>query len=166
MATMLPGAAEKLSAATRARGGTRCTSAFTVVDRMRGRSSEVRVRASRASTVPFSQRFGKVGDFEKDAYFVSLLATLVGTVLLIAPSAYHRLRWREVSDEEILRISNRLAIAGSLFLAVAMTSAVLLVTDVLFSGSTTAVVTAATAGLFAWFWFGLPLTRLQRKRSR
>jgi heme O synthase-like polyprenyltransferase len=109
--------------------------------------------------VPFSQRFARVADVERDAYFVSLLATVVGTALLIAPSAYHRLRWRDVSDEEILRTSNRMAIAGSLALAVAMTAAVLLVTDVLFSNLTTAVVTAATAGLFTWLWFGLPIWR-------
>ena len=36
-----PGAAEKVSAAIRARGGTRWTSALTVVERMRGRASEV-----------------------------------------------------------------------------------------------------------------------------
>jgi hypothetical protein len=51
MLTALPGAAEKDSAATCARGGTRCTIAFTVVDRMRGRSSEVRERVRRASAV-------------------------------------------------------------------------------------------------------------------
>ena len=51
MLTMLPGAAEKLSAATRARGGTRCRTALTVVERRRGRSAEERERVSRASVV-------------------------------------------------------------------------------------------------------------------
>ena len=41
VSTTLPGAAEKVSAAMRARGGTRCTSALTVVERMRGLSSDV-----------------------------------------------------------------------------------------------------------------------------
>jgi len=36
-----------------------------------------------------------VTEIEKQAYFISLLATTIGSVLLIAPSAYHRLRWRE-----------------------------------------------------------------------
>jgi hypothetical protein len=109
--------------------------------------------------VPFSQRFSQVTDTQKDAYMVSLLATMVGSVLLIAPSAYHRLRWREGSDEELLRVSNRLAIAGTLFLAVGMTAAVFLITDLLFHVTVTGVVTAVTAGLFAWFWYGLPLLR-------
>ncbi len=49
--TELPGAAEKLSAATLSRGGTRCRMALTVVDRMRGFSAEERERARRDSTV-------------------------------------------------------------------------------------------------------------------
>ena len=109
--------------------------------------------------VPFSQRFAQVTDTQKDAYMVSLLATMAGSVLLIAPSTYHRLRWREGSDEELLRLSNRLAIAGTLFLAIGMTAAVFLITDLLFHVALTAVVTAVTAALFAWFWYGLPLVR-------
>ena len=112
--------------------------------------------------VPFTQRFSQVTELQKDAYFLSLLATMVGTVLLIAPSAYHRLRWREGSDEELLRVSNRLAIAGTVAIAVAMTAAVFLITDYLFGSTVTAIVTAATAALFAWFWYGLPLQRRAR----
>ena len=51
VATMLPGAAEKLSFAMRPRGITRCTTAFTVVDRMRGCASDERERVSRDSAV-------------------------------------------------------------------------------------------------------------------
>ena len=109
--------------------------------------------------VPFSQRFSQVTDLQKDAYFVTLLATMAGTVLLIAPSAYHRLRWRDAPDEELLESGNTLAIAGTAFLAVAMTAATFLITDLLFKTTTTALVTAVTAGGFAWFWYGLPLWR-------
>ncbi|MBA3365569.1 MAG: hypothetical protein H0U03_07280 [Actinobacteria bacterium] len=112
--------------------------------------------------VPFTQQFSKVTELQKDVYFVSLLATVAGSVLLIAPSSYHRLRWREGSDEELLEISNRLAIAGTVFLAIAMTAAVFLITDVLFDASITALVTGLTAGAFAWFWYGLPLWRRAR----
>ena len=113
--------------------------------------------------VPFTQRFANVTNVQKDAYFLSLLATMVGTVLLIAPSTYHRLRWREGSDEELLRVSNRLAIAGTFAIAVAMTAAVFVITDYLFDSTVTAIVTVATAALFAWFWYGLPLQRRARR---
>jgi hypothetical protein len=112
--------------------------------------------------VPFTNRWARVTDTQTDAYFVALLATLLGSVLLIAPSAYHRIRWREATDEQLLRVSNRLAIAGTLCLAVGMTAAVFLITDLVYKSAVTAVVTALAAGAFGWFWYGLPLLHRAR----
>lgn len=109
--------------------------------------------------VPFTNRFSSVTAFQKDVYFAALLCTLAGSVLLIAPSTYHRIRWRQHDKEQILQAANRLAIAGSVFLAMAMSASVLLVTDVIFSLRAAAITTAVAAGLFAWFWYGLPLWR-------
>ncbi len=116
-------------------------------------------------TVPFTQRFGRVTDLQEAVYFATLLCTAASTILLIAPSSYHRLRWRQHDKERMLRTSNHLSIAGTVFLALAMTGAVFLITDVLFGVTATAVVTAATAGLFAWFWYGLPLLRRSRDQN-
>src|SRR4029079_17490593 len=62
--------------------------------------------------VPFTQRFSEVSDLQKDVYFLTFLCTAVATALLIAPSAYHRLEWRQGDKGYLLVISNRLAIAG------------------------------------------------------
>ena len=115
--------------------------------------------------VPFTNRFQNVTELQKDAFFVALLATMVGSVLLIAPSSYHRLRWREASDETLLRVSNRLAIAGTAFLALGMTAVVFLITDLIFRDTLTATVTAGTAGTFGWFWYGLPLLHRARHEA-
>jgi hypothetical protein len=112
--------------------------------------------------VPFTQRFRELTDGQEYAFFLSLLCTTVGSVLLIAPSAYHRLRFRQHDKEQMLHTANRLSIAGTLFLAVAMTSAVYLITDLVFDTALTAVVTILTAATFAWFWYGLPLSRRAR----
>jgi predicted membrane channel-forming protein YqfA (hemolysin III family) len=109
--------------------------------------------------VPFSQRFERVTDLQKDAFMVALICTMAGSVLFIAPTSYHRLRWRQRDKEQMLRTSNRLAIAGTVFLAVAMTATVFLVTDLLFQVTVTSILTGATALMFAWFWYGLPLAR-------
>ena len=110
-------------------------------------------------TVPFTQRFEGVTDLQKDVYMVALLCTLAGSACLIAPTAFHRIRFRDRDKEALLQIGNRFAIAGLVFLAIAMTAAVFVVTDFLFKGGVTAIVTAATAGLFASAWFLLPLLR-------
>jgi drug/metabolite transporter (DMT)-like permease len=106
---------------------------------------------------PFSSKF-VVDRTEKAAYLVALLAAVVGTILLIAPSAYHRLRWREKNKERMLQTSNRFAIAGLVAIAVAMTASLFLVTDVLLPRSAAALVTAAAGVLFALGWFVLPLS--------
>ncbi len=109
--------------------------------------------------VPFTQRFGQVTDLQKDTFMVALLCTMAGSVFLIAPTAYHRIRFRDRDKEALLQISNVFAIVGVVFLAVAMTAVVFLVTDLLFQDTVTIVVTTFTGLLFALVWFVLPLVR-------
>jgi hypothetical protein len=116
--------------------------------------------------VPFQQRFAQVTELQKDVYFFCFLCAAVSSALLIAPSAYHRIRWRQHDKEQMLTSSNRLAIAGTVFLALGMTGTVFLISDLLFESTAAAVVTAATALVFAWFWYGLPLMRRARDRAQ
>jgi uncharacterized membrane protein YhaH (DUF805 family) len=109
--------------------------------------------------VPFSQRFAETTELQRDTYMVALLATLAGSVFLIAPTAYHRIRFRDRDKEALLKISNVFAIVGVACLAVGMTAVVFLVTDLIFKGLVTTLVTAAAAALFAAVWFLLPLVR-------
>jgi hypothetical protein len=110
-------------------------------------------------TVPFSQRFDQATDLQRDMYFFTFLCAAASTALLIAPSAYHRLTWRRHDKEHLLKMSNRLSIAGTVFLAIAMASTVFVVTDVLFEATAAAIVAAATAVFYAWFWYVMPLLR-------
>jgi hypothetical protein len=109
--------------------------------------------------VPFSNGWDRVTDLQRDVFFAAFLCTAVASALLIAPSAYHRLRWRKGDKEHMLRTANRLTIAGTLFLAAGMTGTVFLITDVLFETGWAAVTAALVGGVFSWFWYGLPLLR-------
>jgi hypothetical protein len=109
--------------------------------------------------VPFANGWTRVSELQRDVYFLAFLATAAASILLIAPSSYHRLRWREGDKEHMLETSNRLAIAGTAFLALGMTAVVFLITDILFMATWAAVTTAVVGGAFAWFWYGLPLLR-------
>ena len=112
--------------------------------------------------VPFTQRFASVSDLQRDAYFITFLCTAAATALLIAPSAQHRILWRANEKEHLLRMANSLALAGMLFLALAIAGAVFLVTDILFEVTIAALVAGATAAFFGWFWYALPLLRRLR----
>jgi cation transport ATPase len=109
--------------------------------------------------VPFQQRFQTVNAFQRDVYLFTLLAAATATAFLVAPSAYHRIAFQEHEKERIIRMGTRQFVCGIVALAVAMTGAVLLVTDFLFQAATTIVVVVCVAAVFAWLWFGIGLWR-------
>ncbi|MFN2590443.1 MAG: DUF6328 family protein [Actinomycetota bacterium] len=110
-------------------------------------------------TLPFTQRFGSITSAQKSAYVVAFLAAALGVALLIAPSSYHRLRFRRGDKTRMLFTSNKMVIGGMAFVAVAMTCVVFVITDVLFGVTAASTITAAIAGWFLWFWYGLPISR-------
>jgi len=111
---------------------------------------------------PFSQQFDQVNDLQKYAYLTALTFTALGSALLIAPTPYHRIRFREADKEALLRVSNNLALAGTLCVAIAMCCALFLVTDFLFTAPVPALLTALVAGVIVLFWYTLPLLRKLR----
>jgi hypothetical protein len=108
--------------------------------------------------VPFSQGFVRVTSTQKGVFFAAFLCTTLAALLLIAPTTYHRLRWRQHDKEQILETSNKMVIAGMALLALAMSCVVYFITSFLYGGPAPWV-TAGAAGAFAFFWFGLPLYR-------
>ena len=114
-------------------------------------------------TVPFQQGFQKATSFQKDIYLVTLLLTALATALLIAPSAYHRLEFRQGDKEHIVDVANALAICGFGVLAAAMSSAILLVTDYLFSPTTATICTIGAAVVLYGLWYVAPITRRWRR---
>jgi hypothetical protein len=116
-------------------------------------------------TVPFSQGFTSMTPFQRGLYFGILLSTAVTSVMFIAPTAYHRLRWRDYDKDQMLLTANRLTIAGTVFLALSIGGAVYLIGDFLYGTGPAAVSAGVIAALLAWLWFGLPLTRKIRGES-
>jgi amino acid transporter len=116
-------------------------------------------------TVPFTQRFERLSDLQRTTFFVAFLAAAAATVLLIAPSANHRIRWRERDKESLLRRANIMTIAGLAVLAVAMTAATFLVTDLLYEIPAASITAAGLAGAFAIAWYVLPLSRKFRDQE-
>jgi hypothetical protein len=110
-------------------------------------------------TVPFSQGFSRMTGLQRDVYFASFISTAVATALFIAPSSYHRLRFREGDKKRMLYTSNRLAVSGMIVLAASVTGVVLLIADILFGLLPASLIAAAVAGWLTWFWYGLPLSR-------
>ena len=113
--------------------------------------------------VPFTQRFGEVTSFQQTVYFGTLVAAAVASACLIAPSAYHRILFRQKEKGFVIEASNVLIIVGLAFVALAMSGVILLITDLLYGETTTAIVTAAVVLVFVVLWYVVPITRRIRE---
>jgi hypothetical protein len=109
--------------------------------------------------VPFSAGYTRIQPFQRDVFFMTLVATAVSTAFFIAPSAYHRWHFRMHDKERLLETSNACALVGILFLAVSMVGVVVLVTDVIYSQDFAIASGAFAALLFGGLWAALPLWR-------
>jgi Family of unknown function (DUF6328) len=108
-------------------------------------------------TAPFQQRFAQLPGSLKNVFFASIACATLATALLIAPSAHHRLRWRTGEKDRLLRIANREAIWGTVFLAAAIVLALYVITNVLFATWVAVLTAVAAVAVFGWFWYALPL---------
>ena len=110
-------------------------------------------------TVPFAQRFSKITAFQRDVFYVTLLATTLSAACLIAPSAAHRLRFHQSDREWLIESANGVMIVGLVFLAIAIGAAFLMITDVLFDGARVWIYSAVVWLTILGLWFGRPLMR-------
>lgn len=110
-------------------------------------------------TIPFTQVFAEVSELQRTVYFATFLLAAMTTALLMAPTSYHRLRFREHDKEQLLRTANRLAIGGLALLTASIGGAVFLISDLLYGSWVAAVVAGAITTFVALWWFILPLAR-------
>jgi len=115
--------------------------------------------------VPFAKGWPRVTDFQRDVFVVAFLSTAVSVALLTAPSSYHRLRFRQGNKERIVRIGNRLTIAGIAASAVSLLAVVVLVMDFVVSRNAAIAAAAALFVVIAALWYGLALVAELRDRS-
>ena len=108
---------------------------------------------------PLTPTFGRLGDVARIEYFVTLTLAGAAAVLLIAPTAYHRVLFRLGDKEHLVKVANRFTIAGLTAVGLSMVGALVFVTDLLF-GRWPAVLAGsiAAAGCLA-FWLVLPVAR-------
>lgn len=116
-------------------------------------------------TVPFTVGFAKSSDGERALFFAALLTTATAMILLVAPGVRHRGRFREGDKEALIKSSNRLALAGTGFIAASVAMVAGLVAEVLYgweAGTATGVFVVLLAG---WFWYGWALARERSDRT-
>ena len=110
-------------------------------------------------SLPFTTRFARLSQGQRDLYLASLVLAAVATALLLGPVAYHRLVFRRGQKESLVRAASVMAIAGLATVGLAVSSAVLLVTSYVATGRPAVLITAFVTCVFGLLWFALPLAR-------
>jgi Family of unknown function (DUF6328) len=108
-------------------------------------------------SLPFTTRFTHLSPGQRNLYLGTIVLAAVATALLLGPVAYHRLVFRQGQKERLVRAANIMAITGLAAVGLAVSAAILLVTDFVSSGLTAGLITAFVTCLFAGLWFALPL---------
>jgi hypothetical protein len=109
--------------------------------------------------IQFTGQFDSLSDGQRYVYYGTLLATAAALVLFLAPSAYHRIRFRAGDKAYMVTKGNREAIAGSVAISIAFTGVIHLVTDLVFGKWQAALVAAVFFALIAWRWWAVALYR-------
>jgi hypothetical protein len=110
-------------------------------------------------SLPFTNRFARLGPGQRDLYLATLALAAVATALLLGPVAYHRLVFRRGQKERLVRAASVMAITGLATVGLAVSAAVLLVTGYVASGLPAALITASVTCVFILLWFAFPLAR-------
>jgi hypothetical protein len=109
--------------------------------------------------LPFSEGFGDIHGSERIVYLVSLLCVSTGLALLVAPTPYHRIRFREGDKPALLLIANRMVVCAAVLVAIGIALSLYLAVQTVVGSTTAGVIAGFNALWIAWFWFGLPLLR-------
>ena len=137
-----------------------------ILQELRVTQTGVQVLFSLLLTVPFTQRFDRVTDFQKDVYFVALLLAAATTILLVAPVSVHRLVFHTGEKPWVVKVSSRLAVAGLVMLCLTLTTVLLFVSDVLFEDTVATLTATVFAAVTVTLWFVPPLLRLRTASAR
>jgi hypothetical protein len=115
--------------------------------------------------VPFSQRFSAISTNQRLLYYAAFVSAAAASVCFIAPTSFHRIVWQRGKKAVLLRVSNVLAIAGTVCLAVAITAVVLFITSYLYGSSHAALAGGLILAALVSLWYLLPLAvRIRRRR--
>lgn len=115
-------------------------------------------------TLPFTNRWETITEPERIVYLCTLIAAASASALLIAPVAVHRITFQQGVKHKVVRLSDKLAMAGLCCLVLAVVGAVFLIVDVVAGGALAGVLAAFMAALFSTLWFVLPRALVPDRR--
>jgi hypothetical protein len=112
--------------------------------------------------LPFSERFEVLDAFQRGVYIACFVVTTASSALYITPTAEHRLGFRKVDKERMVRRAGRQVLVALALLACAISLAAFLVGSVVLGNTAAGVIGGLAALWFFGLWFVVPKLRLDR----
>jgi hypothetical protein len=110
-------------------------------------------------TAPFSSRFQELDEFGRDLYAAALIGVALATVVLLTPTAYHRLGAKHDRGTR-LKIGIVCTVIGLALLSASVVTSVFVVIRFVFDDGLFAELLAGLVGLVTvGLWYGLTLGR-------
>src|SRR6476646_4510468 len=106
--------------------------------------------------IAFQTRFTQVSSYQRGIYLETLVAAALAAIMLIAPTAVHRMLFRRHQKNDLVDLTSRLAAIGLVFLSIAVLSAVLFVVSVVVNLTVAIVITVVLALVLLGTWYLLP----------
>lgn len=113
-------------------------------------------------TIPFQSRFLDLGPAMVAVFAAAVVFAALSTLLMVAPVSLHRLLFRRHLKRSLVDVSDGLAKAGLVCLAVTIILVTGLVFGFVLGESAAAVAMLVAAAAFIGFWVVLPLVVLAR----
>jgi hypothetical protein len=116
-------------------------------------------------TVAFTGKFAELTSVHRWTYFITFLCSGLALVLLLAPSAFHRMRFRQGDKETMLRAANREALTALALISFAIAGTIYLVTDLMFDTAAAIVAAGSVWLVAAVLWWGYPSLAMIKRRD-
>jgi hypothetical protein len=107
----------------------------------------------------FEPKFSTLSSFQKAVYLGTLVSAAATLVMLTAPTAWHRILFRQGDKEHLVEVANRFMVVGLTTMGLTSIGVVMLLSDMAFPSWLTALITAVAALACSLLWYVLPLAR-------
>jgi Family of unknown function (DUF6328) len=116
-------------------------------------------------SIAFQARFPRTTGLQRDDYLITLMLSGVAAATFIAPVAVHRFLFRFRVKDEVVNVTNILALGGLGSLSLAMIGAILLVSDWVAGTVGAGICTGGATIVFFTGWFVFPLWLRRRAEA-
>ena len=115
-------------------------------------------------SLPLQQRFTSLSSGQHLTYLVAVCLSVIATGLLVAPVAVHRAVFQRHEKAELVKVGDRAARAGLVFLALAVSDVVVLIFSIVVGTLAAALSGLTCVTLLAVLWWWLPVRIAARQR--